>query len=133
MGSLELALRRPEGGETFAGEVTRQEEPVSPFSIPMVKVSQDPWYTFPTLSKKDWLFVTAAVFFVTFLGPTLATIALFELPVALVIALTSIGPLYALPAVYLEKAERVTVTGVAGAFLTVSGVAVLCSSVSSDA
>ncbi|CAD7947052.1 unnamed protein product [Amoebophrya sp. A25] len=85
------------------------------------------WYEMPTLCRKDWLFVSGAVFFVTFLGPTLATVALFRLPVALVIALTSVGPLYALPAVYIGKNESPTLAGIAGAALTVGGVALLCS------
>ncbi len=77
--------------------------------------------------KSACLWITAAVFFVTFLGPTLATIALFELPVALVIALTSIGPLYALPMLYLLNypEKKPTMIGVTGAVLTVTGVAIL--------
>lgn len=88
------------------------------------------WYKIPsgdkTMSRSDWRLVTSAVFFVTFLGPVFATYALFQMPVGVLMALTSIGPLYSIPAVYVVKGEKVSLKAAGGAFGAVIGVCLLC-------
>lgn len=86
------------------------------------------WYELPAMSRKSWILVSSAVFFVTFLAPVCATYSLFRMPIGTLVGLTSTGPLFSLPAVYFIKKETVTWKGIVGALTTVSGVVLLCNS-----
>jgi len=68
------------------------------------------------------------VLLVTFICPSLSTFALFQLPLGLMLTLTSLGPLYSLPLVYFLRNEKVSllacmaaIVAVVGVILTISG------------
>lgn len=85
------------------------------------------WFHMPfaTMTRHDWLQVTLGVVFVTFLCPVLSIYALFTMDVALCLTLTSLGPLYSLPLVFLMKGERMSLRGGAGTALACIGVVIL--------
>jgi hypothetical protein len=69
-----------------------------------MNVATTPWYALPVsdpdMTKWVWLYVSIGVVLVTYMAPTLSNYALFEIPLALSLTLTSVGPLYALPLSY---------------------------------
>ncbi len=83
------------------------------------------WYQLPSLNLKGWLQISAGVALVTFLCPAFEKFALFQITLALVISLSSVGPLYGLLLEVPFKGKRPTVWGCLGASLAISGVVVL--------
>jgi uncharacterized membrane protein len=77
---------------------------------PTVPSTISSWYripiTDPTITKSVWVYITLGVMFVTYIAPTLYNYALFEIPFALTLTLTSIGPFYAVPVSYLVQQYR---------------------------
>ena len=122
----EVDSKQPDNNE-ISRSPNEVEVRIQDYNPPRATKPDPPWYLFPDLSRSAWRNVTFAVFFVTFIGPTLATYGLFELPLSLNVPLTSVGPIYSIPIVYYVRRERVSWVGWIGAVLTVSGVAVLCS------
>ena len=90
-------------------------------------IKSTPWYALPRneMNRSSWLHISAGVVVVTFLSPTLANYALFEIALALALTLTSIGPLYELPLSYLFNKKRPTLQSFEGAVLAIAGVAIL--------
>eukprot|EP00980_Cylindrotheca_fusiformis_P020995 scaffold7987_cov200-Cylindrotheca_fusiformis.AAC.24 len=89
--------------------------------------SEDKWYRLPRKPTKTWVQVSLGVLFVTFFCPALSNYALFQIPLALALTLTSITPLYALVlewAFYGTK-KRPTLPATVGATIAVGGVAIL--------
>jgi drug/metabolite transporter (DMT)-like permease len=84
------------------------------------------WCRLPAQGRTVWARIAVGVVFVTFFCPALSNVALLALPLALALTLTAVGPLYALPLVWVMKGERLTVRALAGAVLAVAGVAILC-------
>jgi len=84
------------------------------------------WCRLPAQGRTVWAWIAMGVVFVTFFCPALSNVALLALPLALALTLTAVGPLYALPLVWVMKGERLTVRALAGAVLAVAGVAILC-------
>jgi drug/metabolite transporter (DMT)-like permease len=103
---------------------TRGENSSSDSSL----VKTPSWYSMPfsRMTIKGWALVTLGVCFVTYICPSLANYALFQMNVALCLTLTSLGPLYSLPLVWLMKNEKVTSMGILGTFVAFVGVVMLC-------
>lgn len=78
-----------------------------------------------SMSRLDWLQVATGVVFVTFLCPVLAVYALLRMDVALCLTLTSIGPIYSIPLVYIMKKEIISPRGALGGLMACFGVAFL--------
>jgi hypothetical protein len=78
------------------------------------------------MSLPVYLRICLGVLFVTFFCSALRNYALFQISLATALTLGGIGPIYALPLVYLVKNERVTPRAVIFTFVSVAGVAVLC-------
>lgn len=86
------------------------------------------WYEFPRqgdMTTQQWFHVTLGVMFVTFICPALSNYALFQIPLALCLTLTSLGPVYSVPLVYFMNGERTGLQGLIGALLSVVGVSVM--------
>lgn len=82
------------------------------------------WYQLPSKTTRMWAQVCVGVVFVTFLCPALSNYALFQIPLAYALTLTSIAPLYAL---FLEWAfwgpsKRPTFLALLGSSMAVGGV-----------
>jgi drug/metabolite transporter (DMT)-like permease len=84
-----------------------------------------PWYSLPSLSVSSWTHVCLGVLCVTFLHPALVNYAMFQVPLALLLTLDSIGPLYSLPLGWLIQGNRPTYKACVGALLAVGGIAIL--------
>jgi drug/metabolite transporter (DMT)-like permease len=85
------------------------------------------WCRLPTtMPRGAWARVVCGILFLTFLCPAISNFALLRLALGLSLTLGSLGPIYALPLVWLMKGERVTVRAVLGSALAVAGVAILC-------
>ena len=81
-------------------------------------------------SKAKWTslgYVSLGVLLVTFITPSLSQYALFQLNLGLLMTLTSLGPIYAVPAVYFMKGETISWRACAGACIAVLGVCIMCS------
>ena len=85
-----------------------------------------PWYKLPSMSLPSYLHVSFGVFLVTFACSALRNYALFEIPLAAALTLGAVGPIYALPVVWLVKGEEVTGRAAGFTVLAVCGVAILC-------
>lgn len=84
------------------------------------------WYQLPTaMSASSWIHVSLGVVCVSFLFPALINYAMFQIPLALLLTLESIGPLYSLPLSWLLQRERPTFKACIGAVLAVSGIVIL--------
>lgn len=79
----------------------------------------------PSQPRKAWLTAAAGVLLATFLSPAFGMQALFLLPLGTWSALTSLGPIWAVPIVYAVRGERTSGRGLAGAALAVTGAASL--------
>lgn len=88
------------------------------------------WYRAPVLSRSDWIWVSGTVVLVTFSAPALAVYGLFSMPIGLNMTLTSTGPLWTIPVVYLMRDESVSRVGRVAAVLAVVGIVFLCLAVS---
>uniref|UniRef100_A0A0G4I1I1 histidine kinase n=1 Tax=Chromera velia CCMP2878 TaxID=1169474 RepID=A0A0G4I1I1_9ALVE len=72
--------------------------------------SNQRWYRLPcdgSMSRSQWIQICCGVLLVTFLSPALSQYALFQISVGITLTLTSTGPLWSLPLVWLMKRERV--------------------------
>jgi len=89
--------------------------------------SGEAWYTIPktTMTRRAWIQVSIGVTLVTFFTPALTNYALFQIALALMLTLTSVGPLYALPLSWILQKEKPTVRACLGAIFAVVGVIVL--------
>eukprot|EP01041_Mallomonas_annulata_P010717 gene10717-22379_t len=87
---------------------------------------EKPFHSMLSMTRVDWIWATFGVLCVTFLSSALSNFALFVTPISLWITLTSLGPLYSLPLVYLMKGEVVSGRACVGAAMAVLGVAVMC-------
>ena len=67
------------------------------------------------------------VVFVSFLNPALTNYAMFQIPLALLLTLESIGPLYSLPIFLIlhKEKEGLSCRSTIGAILAVTGIALL--------
>ena len=82
------------------------------------------------MTYKQWMIVVCGVIFCTFTCPTLINYALFELhPIAVVMTLTSLGPIYSLPLTYFIKGEEITYKAIMSSIFAVGGVVLLVWSV----
>ena len=86
---------------------------------------QKPWYLLPVIGVSSWIRVSAGVVFVSFLQPALTNYAMFQISLALLLTLESIGPLYSLPLSFLLQNESPGFRATIGAVLTVTGIAIL--------
>mmetsp|Transcript_21417 Transcript_21417/g.27609 ORF Transcript_21417/g.27609 Transcript_21417/m.27609 type:complete len:370 (+) Transcript_21417:3266-4375(+) len=86
---------------------------------------ENTWYKLPTMQTTDWSKIMIGVLFVTFLCPSLTNYAIFEIPLGLALTLFSIGPLYAIPLVWILKNEVPTFRGIVGGVIAVVGVITL--------
>jgi drug/metabolite transporter (DMT)-like permease len=84
-----------------------------------------PWYRLPRMSVRWWIYVLAGVACCTFVFPALINDAIFKIPLALLLTLESIGPLYSLPVSWMVQKEVPTLKSCAGALLAFVGVAIL--------
>ena len=84
------------------------------------------WTAFPmTMTRREWFAVVVGIMFVTVGCPALSNYALFEIPLAMCLTLTSMGPFYALPLTYLSKKEPVSIKSMAASTLAFTGIAIL--------
>jgi drug/metabolite transporter (DMT)-like permease len=83
------------------------------------------WHELPPLRRRAWALVFAGCLSTTLACPMLTTWALLRIDASLYGVLTSTGPLYALPVVFVLKGERSTCRAVCGALLAVCGVVIL--------
>ena len=84
-----------------------------------------PWYALPNLTRNSWIHISIGVAFVTFLHPALVYYAMFQIPLALVLTLDSIGPLYSLPFAWMLQKEVPTCKAYLGVFLSIGGIVIL--------
>jgi len=84
-----------------------------------------PWYRLPKMPTAWWMYVLAGVGCCTFVMPALINDAIFKIPLALLLTLESIGPLYSLPMPWMVQKDVPTVKSCAGALLAVGGIAIL--------
>eukprot|EP01038_Epipyxis_sp_PR26KG_P015409 gene15409-20790_t len=90
---------------------------------------EEDWFVFPTYSSMSyfqWRNVSIGIFFVTFLCPALSNYALFKIPLSLCLTLTSLGPIYSIPLVYIMSKEKTGIQGIIGSLLAFSGIVILC-------
>lgn len=83
------------------------------------------WYSLPTLNTSRWIRVCFGVALVSFLCPALTNYAMFQVALALLLTLESVGPLYSLPLAYLLENEKHTFRASLGAILAVTGIIIL--------
>jgi drug/metabolite transporter (DMT)-like permease len=90
-------------------------------------IQRIPWYQLPThsMGRLAWCKTTVGVAMVTFLTPAMTNYALFQIPLALALTLGSIGPLYALPLVWLMQGDKPSFQAAFGAAMAVFGVIIL--------
>ena len=77
----------------------------------------------PTQPAKSWVAAGCGCVCTTFLASALANYALFGLPLGIWSAMTSLGPVWSIPVLYLLRREVTSVRGVLGAALAVCGAA----------
>mmetsp|Transcript_18869 Transcript_18869/g.24277 ORF Transcript_18869/g.24277 Transcript_18869/m.24277 type:complete len:405 (+) Transcript_18869:113-1327(+) len=83
------------------------------------------WYSLPSAKPFSWLTVSVGVAFVSFLQPALTNYALFQISLALLLTLESIGPLYSLPLAFVMQHEIPTFQATVGAISAVTGIVIL--------
>lgn len=83
------------------------------------------WYALPNLSRASWIRVIIGVAFVSFIHPALTNYAMFQIPLALLLTLESIGPLYSLPLALAMHNEYPSFRASIGAVFAVAGIVLL--------
>ena len=83
------------------------------------------WAKLPSQDMEVWGICTLGVAFTTFLAPALLNYALFLISLPVFTALSSLGPLYALPLGWFFLKERVSSSALFGAFLATAGATTL--------
>lgn len=84
------------------------------------------WYEFPNMSRRDWAKIAIGVVFVTYTCPSLFNYALFHMKLGLCLTITSLGPIFSIPLVYIMKKEKTSLRAIAGSMFSFVGVAMLC-------
>ena len=88
--------------------------------------TSNPWYELPkALSKGFWIRISIGVVFVSFLQPALTNYAMFQISLAMLLTLESIGPLYEIPSAYVMQGIQPTLRASLGAVLAVLGIIIL--------
>jgi len=77
----------------------------------------------PPQPAKVWVAAGCGAILVTFLSSALSNYALFGLPLGIWSALSSLGPVWSIPVLYVVRRERTGARGVFGAALAVAGAA----------
>jgi drug/metabolite transporter (DMT)-like permease len=72
-----------------------------------------------------WARICAGVALVSFFTPALTNYAMFQVALALLLTLESVGPLYSLPLCFLLEGEKPSLRASLGAVLAVAGIAIL--------
>ena len=88
------------------------------------------WYVLPSNMRLSWwIRIACGIGMCSFLCPALTNYAMFQIALALLLTLESIGPIYSLPIAYiLEKgAPLPTIRAIFGTFLAVFGIFILAS------
>lgn len=88
------------------------------------------WYVLPTTMRLSWwIRIICGVIMCSFLCPALTNYAMFQIALALLLTLESIGPIYSLPIAYiLEKGSQLpTMRAIFGTCLAVFGIFILAS------
>lgn len=101
----------------------------STFNAP-TSTSAIPWYVFPQagdMTPTQWGSVCLGILFVTFLCPALSNYSLFQIPLGLCLTLTSLGPLYSVPLVWIMTGERTGYLGMGGVVCAVLGIVLMTS------
>lgn len=88
-------------------------------------IPQNEMIEFPMMTSGQWHSVVCGVLFVTFTCPALSNYALFQIDLGTCLTLTSLGPLFSIPLVYIIRGEVVSKRGMSGACLSVIGVAIM--------
>jgi drug/metabolite transporter (DMT)-like permease len=85
---------------------------------------KDAWFQLPSKTVRVWAQVCLGVVFVTFLCPALSNYALFQIPLAYALTLTSITPLYAafFEWTFWGRSKRPTVRALLGSSMAIGGV-----------
>ena len=83
------------------------------------------WFVLPTIKASSWVRVSLGVAFVSFFQPALTNYAMFQISLAMLLTLESIGPLYSLPLSLVMQSERPGFRACLGAVFAVAGIAVL--------
>jgi drug/metabolite transporter (DMT)-like permease len=86
---------------------------------------ESPWFQLPKAPRSMWLRISIGVAFVSFLTPALTNYAMFQISLALLLTLESIGPLYSLPLAYVLQGDKPTIRASIGAVLAVVGIMIL--------
>jgi len=93
--------------------------------LPLTQTKQT-WDLWPTLHRKQWVLVFVGIFLLNYGSAALTNYAVKGLDLFLYQTLISVGPLYALPLVWLMKGESISCTSIFGAILACSGLGLLC-------
>ena len=80
---------------------------------------------YPDMKPRDWLQVTLGILFLTFATPALSNYSLLNIDMGACLTLTSLGPIFSLPLVYIMKNEQISLRACIGAFVSVIGIAVM--------
>jgi drug/metabolite transporter (DMT)-like permease len=83
---------------------------------------------YPDMKPRDWLQVTIGILFLTFATPALSNYSLLNIDMGSCLTLTSLGPIFSLPLVYIMKNEHISLRAFIGAFVSVLGIAVMYTS-----
>ena len=115
--------------ESLPTRNTTKSMPSSPSSVSPIhpETPTSCWYALPHLSGSSWIRILMGVVFVSFLNPALTNYAMFQIPLALLLTLESIGPLYSLPIFWIlhKKKEGPSCRSTIGAILAVTGIILL--------
>lgn len=84
-----------------------------------------PWYGLPAMPTSWWIRICLGVALVSFLHPALTNYAMFQVALALLLTLESVGPIYSLPLVFVLESEKPSFRASLGALLAVGGIAIL--------
>jgi drug/metabolite transporter (DMT)-like permease len=119
---LSFSLRLPQTVSDIGLQYRRvSNEAVSVAAHDTVK---EAWYRLPEMKLSSWMRISLGVAFVSFFMPALTNYAMFQISLALLLTLESIGPLYSLPLSFLLQNERPTYRACIGAILAVAGILV---------
>ena len=134
---VEIFSMRQSGGSfgrVFNEDITdesvdrTEEDPSDKITIFLIPKRE--MIAYPVMTTVQWHKVALGVLFVTFTCPSLSNYALFQIDLGTCLTLTSLGPLFSIPLVYLMKGEIVTWRAVAGAILSVAGIMMMSFSTS---
>eukprot|EP00511_Aplanochytrium_stocchinoi_P012803 CAMPEP_0204881954 /NCGR_PEP_ID=MMETSP1349-20130617/3115_1 /ASSEMBLY_ACC=CAM_ASM_000710 /TAXON_ID=215587 /ORGANISM="Aplanochytrium stocchinoi, Strain GSBS06" /LENGTH=138 /DNA_ID=CAMNT_0052041139 /DNA_START=331 /DNA_END=747 /DNA_ORIENTATION=- len=84
------------------------------------------WYLCPSLVTGKWILVFLGIFLLNYGSAGLTNYAVLNLELFLYQTLISVGPLYAMPVLWLMTGERVSFRGTLGTLVAVSGLVILC-------